>query len=109
MDAYEATSRILDIASRVVLPTDKKDVVSIARSQFSRFGHCDAKYVDPIEAVITELLDQWSWQEKAGIWQSMNTSEGEPFDPDEIYPGIDLTLHDELLGYVIEELSARDR
>ena len=40
------------IASRKRLPHDRRDVVSITRSQFTRDGACDVKYMDPIEAVI---------------------------------------------------------
>jgi len=52
MDVDEAPSRILDVASRKRLPHDRRDVVSITRSQFTRDGTCDVKYMDPIEAVI---------------------------------------------------------
>ena len=79
--------------------------MSIARSQLSQSDYCDAEYVEPIVAVITQLLEEWSWEQKEEIWRSLDTSGGEPFDPDEIFPGIDLTLQDELLAYVIAELS----
>jgi hypothetical protein len=108
MNYFEAVEEIIEKASQINLPGEKKDVIFIARSQFLRFKHCDAEYMEPIEAVIKKLLQEWSWEQKDEIWRSIDTSGEEPFDPDEVYPGIDLTLQDELLGYVIEELSGRN-
>jgi len=108
MDYFEAVLEIIDKASHINLAGEKKDVVSIARSQFLRFKYCDAKYMEPIEAVIAKLLQEWSWDQKDEIWRSVDTSGGEPFDPDEVYPGIDVTLQYELLEYTIEELSRRN-
>jgi hypothetical protein len=105
MDYTDPVSQIIDRASQIVLPQDSEDIVSIARSQFSQFHYCDAKYVESIEGVIAQILEESSWEQKDQIWRSLDTSAGEPFDPDEIYPGIDLTLQIELLDCVTDELS----
>ena len=110
MDYSDAIMEILDAAGQVKLPHYRLDVVTIARREFAKRGCCDNKFIAPIESVLRECLRKWSLEQKREIWQTTETgaASGTRFKKNDD-ASMEMFLEDELMYYIIEELSPRKK
>jgi len=108
MDYCDAISEILDKAGTIKLPQQRLDVVTLARRELGKRGHCDTKYIDPIEETLRKCLQGWTLEQKREIWLSTETGAGSDCAVEDYEESsIDMDLEGELLHHIIEELSPR--
>lgn len=101
MDYFDAVDEILEKARRIRLPGYRFNVVTIARREFRKNGHCDNKFIAPIEDALRDCLRQWSTAQKREIWASTEIGMA---NPDDISPDpIDPDLENELMNYIIDD------
>jgi hypothetical protein len=109
MDYDDAIFEILRKARTIKLPRQRLDVVTIARREFAKHGSCDAKFIAPIEETVRGCLRSWTLEQKSEIWLSTETAaESDHSSGDYDDEMLDMVLEDELLYYLIEELSPRN-
>ena len=106
MDYNQAIDEILELASRIKPPGRRLDVVTIVEREFAKQGYCNFKFIELIEQVLRQRIQQWSRQQKREIWQSteiglQHRDDFECYTPD----SIDMDLESELLHYLGERLS----
>ena len=113
MDYHVAVDAVLERASRVILPGDAVDVVTMAEREIERHGACDSRFMKPIEHALHECMEIWTIAQKRAIWRSTGSgreSEASLEDiaglDDEIdVQWIDLGLEGELMRRIVERLS----
>ncbi|MBI4626681.1 MAG: hypothetical protein HY736_26110 [Verrucomicrobia bacterium] len=108
MNYHDAVTDVLEKAGRIILPGQAVDVVAAAEQEFARHGTCDARFLEPIERMLSECLQQWTVVQKRAIWRSTEAGQADDIDFDESeLPWIDVHLEGELMHHIIDRLSGK--
>jgi len=99
MTYIEAVEEILEKASRIKLPGEKRDIVTLARIEFGKKGSFNSELSDSIEQTVKICIRQWTTEQKRGIWES--SLKGLCFY-DQTDEEIDEVLEVELLYHIID-------
>jgi len=99
MNQADAIKEILEIASRIKLPGQSLDVVTLARCEYIKNGGCNTELSAQIEHTIKECVQGWTREQKKGIWET--SIKGLCFY-EETDEWVDRILETELLYHIVD-------
>ena len=70
MNQADAIKEILEKASRIKLPGQSLDVVTLARCEYIKNGGCNTDLSAQIEHTIKKCVRGWTAKQKQGIWET---------------------------------------
>ena len=113
MDYSEIVADVLNEAAKSVPSGKRTNIVTLIRRDFEKLGYCDHALIATIEELIRKRLGKCTLEEKHSVWESLKAAGatiGETDHFEDYEEGCaEMTLETELLCFITDELSPRER